>query len=78
MCVCVCVCVCWSYLDKHVLMSEDEGVVEEWSERRIKHFVCCVRMNRVVEFCMSAWEGGREERERDREGGRDISRQHAS
>ena len=40
-------------------MSEDEAVVEEWAERRIKHTVCRVRMDRVVEFCMGAWEGER-------------------
>lgn len=61
----VCVCVWWSYLDKHVLMSEDEGVVEEWSERGIKDIMCRVRMNRVVEFCMGTWEGVREEGERE-------------
>ena len=71
MCVFVFVFVCWSNLDKHVLMSEDEGVVEEWSERRIQHIVCHVRMNRVVEFCMSSWEGGREGGRKERETGKE-------
>ena len=69
-----CVYVWWSYLDKHVLMSEDEGVVEEWSERGIKHIMCRVRMNRVVEFCMGTWERVREEG-RGREGGREGTRE---
>ena len=45
-------------------MSEDKAVVEEWAEGRIKHAVCRVRMDRMVEFCMGAWEGeGGNERE---------------
>ena len=60
---------CGSYLDKHVLMSENKGVDEKCAERRVKHIMCGVRIDRVVELCVGTCrEGGRKGR---REGGRE-------
>ena len=51
---------CGSYLDKHVFMSENKGVDKKWAKRRVKHIMCGVRIDRIVELRVGTWrEGGR-------------------